>query len=66
MAVPAALAAADSVGPLRRSDVPLSAVDFHVSDVVTRLMERQEVVAQAPGGEAAAPEDAEDALKSAM
>ncbi|GLC43475.1 hypothetical protein PLESTM_001477400 [Pleodorina starrii] len=47
--VPAALAGVASVGPMRRSDVPLSAVDFHVSDVVTRLMERPDVVALAPG-----------------
>ncbi|GIL85302.1 hypothetical protein Vretifemale_13904 [Volvox reticuliferus] len=67
--VPVALAMTSSVGPMRRSDVPLSAVDFHISDIVTRLMERSEVVALAPGasGEhAATPEDAEDALKSAM
>ncbi|GLI60475.1 hypothetical protein VaNZ11_002634 [Volvox africanus] len=67
--VPVALASTSSVGPMRRSDVPLSAVDFHVSDIVTRLMERSEVMALAPGGSAehaGTPEDAEDALKSAM
>ncbi|GIL55544.1 hypothetical protein Vafri_11102 [Volvox africanus] len=67
--VPVALAMTSSVGPMRRSDVPLSAVDFHISDIVTRLMERSEVVALAPGGSAehaGTPEDTEDALKSAM
>ncbi|PNW88847.1 hypothetical protein CHLRE_01g047350v5 [Chlamydomonas reinhardtii] len=43
--VPAALASTASVGPLRRSDVPLSAVDFHVSDVVPQLLSRADVAA---------------------
>lgn len=45
MPVPAALASTASVGPLRRSDVPLSAVDFHVSDVVPQLLSRADVAA---------------------
>ncbi|EFJ50508.1 hypothetical protein VOLCADRAFT_116903 [Volvox carteri f. nagariensis] len=45
------LATVASVGPMRRSDVPLSAVDFHVSDVITRLMERPELQALAPGAD---------------
>ncbi|MEW5302813.1 MAG: hypothetical protein WDW36_005559 [Sanguina aurantia] len=28
----------DTVGPLRRGDIPLSSIDFHVSDVLTHLM----------------------------
>ena len=32
-----------SVGPLRRGDVPLSAVDFHVSDIIAHLLELPEL-----------------------
>ncbi|KAG2493933.1 hypothetical protein HYH03_007864 [Edaphochlamys debaryana] len=73
--VPVNVCRLDRVGPLRRSDVPLSAVDFHVSDVASQLSERPEVAAAveaalgaAAGGAAlsGAPEDAEDCIKSAM
>lgn len=78
MSVPAPLCDVRRVGPVRRSDLPLSAVDFHVSEVITHLMERPEVqAAMVPaggcgggsgGGSQAAPAftDPEDALKSAM
>ncbi|PNH10384.1 hypothetical protein TSOC_002885 [Tetrabaena socialis] len=67
--VPGPLSRAASVGPLRRSDVPLSAVDFHVSDVVPQLLARPEVQAAAAASGArggAEEEQAEEALKSAM
>ena len=35
---PPQLASASAIGPLRLADVPLSAIDFHVSDVVPKLL----------------------------
>lgn len=55
------------MGPLRRSDVPLSAVDFHVSDINAHLMAVPEVQqaagALAPAGGLASPDDS---LRAAM
>ena len=46
---PAQLSCVARVGPLRRSDVPLSAIDFHVSDIVPHLLASPEVRRLAAG-----------------
>ena len=38
--VPDSFAGVQSIGPLQMSDVPLSAVDFHVSDILEQLTGR--------------------------
>ena len=56
------------VGPVRRDDIPISAVDFHVSDLVPSLLMNDDIfqaaedVAQLPGSGC---DDAEQALKKA-
>ena len=35
------------VGPMRRSDIPHSAVDFHVSNIVEELLQHEPVQAAA-------------------
>lgn len=69
---PPQLASASTIGPLRLADVPLSAIDYHVSDVVPKLLSLPGVHATAvklrnsSGGPSPPPTGCEDALKSAM
>ena len=57
------------MGPVRRDDIPLSAIDFHVSDIVPSLLMNDDIfkaasdAAQLPGSGC---DDAEQAVKKAI
>lgn len=72
---PALVDVRSGVGPLRRSDIPLSAVDYHVSDILQHLMDLPHVqqLASGDGGglsddvmEMVAGEGLDKAIASAM
>jgi hypothetical protein len=58
-----------TIGPLRLGDVPLSSIDFHVSNVIDKMMEDQRVISKAreiTRGCWGEEGDAEACLRSAM
>ncbi|GAX78038.1 hypothetical protein CEUSTIGMA_g5480.t1 [Chlamydomonas eustigma] len=59
------LVSAAAIGPLRIADVPLSSVDYHVSDVISSLLS-QPCISKAAWLAAAASGSSEACLKSAM
>ena len=52
--------------PLRYGDIPLSAVDFHISSIIEELLQRPQILEAAEGLAVSQAQDAAGLLKRAM
>ena len=63
---PGGAVSADRAGPLRPEDIPASAADFHISNIIEELLARPAIREAAARVAAATGRDAADCLRTAM